>query len=384
MARGNVRRLGARLVERATQKGLELFNQRRRARIGWLYGALDVPRALQPFHDWIIVRGWCCVEDGAPVTVVLSAAGKQVEALAPSLPRPDVAKLYPHVPGVERSGFEVFVKAFDLPSSRVVFLKCAARAVQNGQTKEATLETVPVVRWRPGRSMLPRFAYQDVWDRSARNFHDARVSVAGYDDDEEWNRTGELFASDLTRATGIGPRDVVLEIGCGAGRVGAKLAPRCQQWIGADVSPNMLRYAREALEGSDNVSFVQLNGVDLHGIRDESIDVVYCTVVFMHLDEWDRYRYVAEAHRVLRPGGRLYVDNFGLSGEMGWKLFLETSQVDAALRPPNVSKSSTGEELQIYAERAGFTDIVIERTPMFVAMVARKPGATTEERRPAS
>lgn len=375
MAKGDLQRRGAEWVQRVTQQGLQIVNRRRRARINWLYGAIDAPPALQPFHGWIIVRGWCCSDDGAPVTIVLSAAGKQVETVVPSLPRPDVARVHPNLPGVERSGFETFVRAFDLPQRRLVLLKCTARVVQNGRVKEGTLDTVPVIRWRPGRRMLPRFAYHDVWNESARNLSDARVSVAGYDDDAEWNRSGEDTASHVAELTGIGRDDVVLEIGCGVGRVGAKLAPRCRQWIGADVSTNMLHYAQTVLRGFENVSFVRLNGVDLHGIRDESIDVVYCTAVFMHIDEWDRHRYVAEAYRVLRPGGRVYVDNFGLSGEMGWNLFLEISKVDAALRPPNVSKSSTGEELQIYGERAGFTDIVIERASLFVAMIGRKPGA---------
>ncbi|MPZ18657.1 MAG: methyltransferase domain-containing protein [Luteitalea sp.] len=384
MAKGDLRRFAAYWVQRVTQEGFQIFNRRRRARMSWLYGAIDAPLALQPFHGWILVRGWCCSDDGAPVTIVLSAAGKQVETVMPSLPRPDVARVHPQLPGVERAGFEAFVRAFDLPKRRLVLLKCTARVVHNGHIREGTLDTVPVVRWRAGRRMLPRFAYHDVWDESARNQRDARVSVAGYDDDAEWNRTGENTASHVAELTGIGPDDVVLEIGCGAGRVGAKLAPRCRQWIGADVSTNMLRYARPALDRFENVSFVRLNGVDLHGIQDESIDVVYCTAVFMHIDEWDRYRYVAEAYRVLRPGGRVYVDNFGLSGEMGWDLFLEISKVDAALRPPNVSKSSTGEELQIYGERAGFTDIVIERAALFVAMIGRKPGGPAGDRHAAS
>jgi SAM-dependent methyltransferase len=168
---------------------------------------------------------------------------------------------------------------------------------------------------------------------------------------------------------------VVLEIGCGAGRVGTKLAPLCGQWIGADVSTNMLAFAREGLaeSGHRNVSFVHLNGVDLAGVPDASVDVVYCTAVFMHLDEWERYRYIADAYRVLRPGGRIYFDNFCLGSSMGWHLFEETAGLDPATRPPNVSKSSTGEELQVYAEKAGYRNIRVIRGELFVTLVAEKP-----------
>jgi len=42
-------------------------------------------------------------------------------------------------------------------------------------------------------------------------------------------------------------------------------------------------------------------------------------VVFMHLESWDRYNYISEAFRALRPGGRIYVDNINLCSDGGWK-----------------------------------------------------------------
>lgn len=101
----------------------------------------------------------------------------------------------------------------------------------------------------------------------------------------------------------------VLEIGCGTGRIGAHIAPHCRRWTGADVSVNMLRFARRDLGALGNVNLVRLNGFDLTGVADCSQDAVYCSAVFMHLDEWDRFRYVQESLRTLRPGGRLFVDN---------------------------------------------------------------------------
>ena len=137
----------------------------------------------------------------------------------------------------------------------------------------------------------------------------------------------------------------------------------------------MLKFAREALQRHPNVSFVHLNGFDLTGIADQSQDAVYCTAVVMHLDEWDRYRYLTEFFRVLRPGGVVYVDNFDLRSPEGWKLFTEMATLDVAMRPPNVSKGSTPQELTWYAERAGFADITWETGTLWLTVVARKPGA---------
>ena len=71
----------------------------------------------------------------------------------------------------------------------------------------------------------------------------------------------------------------------------------------------------------DNVELHEISGYDLQPIPDTSVDVVYCTVVFMHIEEWDRYNYILEAARVLKPGGRIMVDNYSLATDSGWGMF---------------------------------------------------------------
>jgi len=151
------------------------------------------------------------------------------------------------------------------------------------------------------------------------------------------------------------------------------MAGRCGRWMGADVSRNMLEHARKALGHLLNVSFHLLNGADLEGIADGSIDVVYCSGVFMHLDEWDRYRYVLEMFRVLKPGGRTYYDNFNLLSQEGWAFFLEQCRYDPIQRPANISKSSTPAELLRYAEQAGFQDVRDYQSRAWVTVIAVKP-----------
>jgi SAM-dependent methyltransferase len=123
------------------------------------------------------------------------------------------------------------------------------------------------------------------------------------------------------------------------------------------------------------VSFRQLSGLDLEGIPDESVDVAYCTAVFMHLEEWERFRYVTEMHRVLRPGGRAYFDSFNLLGDEGWGIFTRMAALDPAARPENIAKASTPEELRTYAERAGFEQIRWAAGALWVWVAAVKPGS---------
>ena len=97
----------------------------------------------------------------------------------------------------------------------------------------------------------------------------------------------------LQDSVGIGNEDVVLEIGCGIGRVGKVVAPLCRKWIGCDVASNMLSLAAKRLKDLSNVELVEISGYNLSGIADASVDVVYCTVVFMQ--DYDLWLRIARA-----------------------------------------------------------------------------------------
>jgi ubiquinone/menaquinone biosynthesis C-methylase UbiE len=136
----------------------------------------------------------------------------------------------------------------------------------------------------------------------------------------------------------------------------------------------MLKHAAVRLAQHTNVEFQPISGWDLQPIASESIDVAYCTVVFMHLDEWERFGYVSEAFRVLRPGGRLYVDNINLLGEEGWKLFVSHARDYHPLeRPPQISKCSTPQELYAYFTRAGFAGVRQRTSGLWVSTWGVKP-----------
>ena len=77
----------------------------------------------------------------------------------------------------------------------------------------------------------------------------------------------------------------VLEIGCGVGRLGFSIADHCKEWIGCDISGNMLKHAKKRLTEKRNVKFLELDENNLSSVPDKSVDVVYCSVVFMHLEE---------------------------------------------------------------------------------------------------
>jgi ubiquinone/menaquinone biosynthesis C-methylase UbiE len=199
------------------------------------------------------------------------------------------------------------------------------------------------------------------------------MSVAFTEDERELNRSGAATTQFLLDNVGISSDDVVLEIGCGVGRVGKHMATHCRRWIGTDVSSNMLRFAAENLRASGNAEFVELSGYNLSPIASESVDVVYCTVVFPHLSQWDRYSYVEDAFRVLRPGGKLYVDNVNLCSESGWRIFEEHRRIPPLERIPEIGECSTPEELREYLKRAGFESVQSKPGDELIAVWGRKP-----------
>lgn len=218
-----------------------------------------------------------------------------------------------------------------------------------------------------------RSDYKGVWTALSETLSSAKMHVSGTEDEATIETSGVGTSEFLLKNVGIDPNDVVLEIGCGIGRVGKCLAPRCRRWIGADVSPRMLAFAAERLREFPNVEFVELSGNDLRPIANNSIDVVYCTVVFMHLESWDRYAYVEEAFRVLRPGGKLYVDNVDLCSDGGWAIFETHRRFPIDQRPDHITVCSTPQELQEYLKRAGFEAIESHAGGELISVWGRKP-----------
>jgi ubiquinone/menaquinone biosynthesis C-methylase UbiE len=232
-------------------------------------------------------------------------------------------------------------------------------------------------RWRTSRAPLgDRSAYKKVWEAQSGDGDVAALAVAGHTDEATLELTARGTIDMLKSTVGIGPHDVILEIGCGIGRVGLPLSKECLHWVGADISSGMLRHAASRLGPRPNTTLVELATVGLQEFPADSFDLVYCTIVFMHLLEWDRFRYVEEAFRVLRPGGRCYVDNFTVDTETGWKIFLESSSYPVERRPAHISMSSSREELRTYLSRAGFEGVRVHDLPNgLIAATGRKPEA---------
>lgn len=109
-------------------------------------------------------------------------------------------------------------------------------------------------------------------------------------------------------ALGLRPTDVVLELGCGSGRLLSQVTARVQRGtaVGIDPSPLMVRHARFRNRRFIERGLLEVavgGSGDLSRFPDARFDKVYGMHVVYFWDE--PATDLAEIRRVLRPGGRL-------------------------------------------------------------------------------
>ncbi len=109
----------------------------------------------------------------------------------------------------------------------------------------------------------------------------------------------------------------VVDLGCGPATQLAHLAALNPdvRFTGIDLSPSMLDNARGhiAAQGLGNVGFQQGDITNLAAVEDHSVDGAISTLTLHHLpDRAALARCFVEIRRILRPGGALYLVDFGL------------------------------------------------------------------------
>ncbi len=101
---------------------------------------------------------------------------------------------------------------------------------------------------------------------------------------------------------GLTAGDTVLELGCGYGRVMARLAGIARFVVGIDTSIESMEHGRAGLERAGNCAFARMDAVRL-GFRDGAFDRVVCIQNGISAFHVDARELVREGVRVTRPGG---------------------------------------------------------------------------------
>ncbi|MGP0074132.1 MAG: class I SAM-dependent methyltransferase [Bryobacteraceae bacterium] len=149
------------------------------------------------------------------------------------------------------------------------------------------------------------------WDQRAKENARYYVNTATMEwTDEQFFASGEKTVADeiltdlVNVCQGKPQREMrVLEIGCGAGRVTRALAKLFGEVHGVDVSGEMVRQAKQALEDRPNAFVYQNNGKDLDVVPSLEFDFAFSSIVFQHIPSREIVEnYVREVQRLLRPG----------------------------------------------------------------------------------
>lgn len=114
----------------------------------------------------------------------------------------------------------------------------------------------------------------------------------------------------------VRPGETVLDLGCGPANqlaMIARLNPHTR-FVGLDLSDEMLGFAADRIreDALTNVELLRQDITRLDAFADASVDAVYSTVVLHHLPDVAAFEAVfRQVARVLRPGGGLYLVDFG-------------------------------------------------------------------------
>jgi len=116
----------------------------------------------------------------------------------------------------------------------------------------------------------------------------------------------------------IRPGDLVVELGCGYGRIIPRLAAKAGWVVGIDTSGVSLEYAQETVDLS-NCSFSRMNAVKL-AFRDGVFDCVVCVQNGISAFHVDQQALISESVRVAKAGGTVLFSSYS---ERFWKDRLE-------------------------------------------------------------
>lgn len=210
------------------------------------------------------------------------------------------------------------------------------------------------------------------------SLEEARTAWDAYD----WSMRGEEWTNDVTKYKNISPtvwrrslvqkvmnpyltrKQVILEIGSGAGRWSSLLVRRASKLILVEVSKKAMQLCRARFRRRRNVVYLLVSDLLLMDVSESSVDFIWSYDVFVHLNPNMIASYLHAMKRVLAPGGVAVIHHAG-------------TYVNDTVRIVGVRSWMTAEFFAALVRRSGLKlvtqDVTISHFPGDVVTVFTKP-----------
>jgi ubiquinone/menaquinone biosynthesis C-methylase UbiE len=191
---------------------------------------------------------------------------------------------------------------------------------------------------------------------SVRAFEHAGWQRAAAAYDATFAHATAPFIEELLDASVVAAGAKVLDVCCGTGIVTAAAAARAAQPIGFDFSPAMLSQARHQYPQQP----FEEGDAEALPYAERSFDAVVSNFGVHHVPRPEKA--LAEAFRVLRPGGRIALTTWAAPTEnIAWRLLFdaicEHGHPNAAKTPPSGGNLGSVEATRSLLRAAGFAEI---------------------------
>ncbi len=191
------------------------------------------------------------------------------------------------------------------------------------------------------------------------------------------------------------PQHRVLDIATGGGHTARTFAPHVRLMVAGDLSESMLRAASGSISRHNTV-YVTTDAENL-AFAPDTFDLVTCRIAPHHFP--DCFRFVMECARVLKPGGKLLVQDQTLPEDEDAARFIEAFEtlrdpshhraysplewrgmyLDASLEVDHIEEARNRSNLVDWAKRQDCPDDLITRLQI---MLAQAPDAVKAQLRP--
>jgi tocopherol O-methyltransferase len=206
--------------------------------------------------------------------------------------------------------------------------------------------------WNLDKSMALHYG---IWRKGTKNFSEALAQTN----------------IELAAKAGIQSTDRVLDAGCGVGGSSVFMAKNfgCQV-VGITLSAQQVQKAYANAENNgvkDLVNFYQKDYCDT-GFEAESFDVIWG--IECHLTESSKERFVKEASRLLKPGGRLIIAEYFLAREKMSQG--QHKHLRIWLNNESITDMVTLKEYEKWLLRNGFGELQVENITKEITPSARR------------